>query len=121
MNQHKILVVEDEPIEGLALKERLEAMGYNVPEIIADGNEVIQAVLRHSPDLIIMDIRLDSFIDGVDAATRVRLIRDTPVIYLTAYSSEDMKSRAMKVEPVDYLLKPVKDSILESALEKVFG
>jgi CheY-like chemotaxis protein len=113
-----ILVVEDEPIVSMQLQESLEAMGHQVPAIIDSGDEVLRAVLAHKPDLILMDIKLRSFIDGVDAAKRVQLVCDVPVIYLTAYPSKGSQDRAMGTKPAAYLTKPISDKALGEQVER---
>jgi CheY-like chemotaxis protein len=113
-----ILVVEDEPIVGMQLQESLEGMGHHVPAIIDSGDEVLGAVLSHKPDLILMDIKLRSFIDGVDAASRVKLVCDVPVIYLTAYPSKGSQDRAMNTKPAAYLVKPINDKALAEQVDK---
>jgi len=112
-----ILVVEDEPIVGMQLQESLEGMGHSVPAVIDSGDDVLGAVMLHKPELILMDIKLHSFIDGVDAARRVKLIRKIPIIYLTAYPSQGSQDRAEKTEPAAYLVKPISDSELRKQVE----
>jgi two-component system, response regulator PdtaR len=114
-----ILIVEDEPIVGMQLQESLESMGHNVPAIVDSGDEVLGAVLANKPDLILMDIKLRSFIDGVDAAKRVKLVCDTPIIYLTAYPSKGSQDRALGTTPAGYLVKPVSDDALRDQIRKV--
>jgi two-component system, response regulator PdtaR len=113
-----ILVVEDEPIVGMQLQESLESMGHRVPAIIDSGDAVLGAVLTHKPDLILMDIKLRSFIDGVDAANRLKLVCDVPVIYLTAYPSKGSQDRAMSTKPAAYLVKPINDKVLSEQIDK---
>jgi CheY-like chemotaxis protein len=112
-----ILVVEDEPIVGMQLQESLESMGHRVPAVIDSGDEVLAAVLSNKPDLILMDIKLRSFIDGVDAASRLKLVCDVPVIYLTAYPSKGSQDRAMSTNPAAYLVKPINDKVLREQIE----
>jgi len=116
-----ILVVEDEPIVSMQLQESLEGMGHKVPAIIDSGDEVLRAVLTYKPDLILMDIKLRSFIDGVDAANRVRLVCDVPVIYLTAYPSKGSQDRALGTHPAAYLIKPVSDKALGEQIDKALS
>jgi CheY-like chemotaxis protein len=116
-----ILVVEDEPIVSMQLQESLEAMGHKVPAIIDSGDLVLSAVVAYKPDLILMDIKLRSFIDGVDAAKRVKLVCDVPVIYLTAYPSKGSQDRAMGTHPAAYLVKPISDKALGEQIEKALG
>jgi CheY-like chemotaxis protein len=68
-----------------------------------------------------MDIKLRSFIDGVDAANRVRLVCDVPVIYLTAYPSKGSQDRALGTHPAAYLIKPVSDKALGEQIDKALS
>ena len=112
-----ILVVEDEPIVGMQLQESLESMGYEVPPVLDSGDAVPRAVFTYEPDLILMDIKLRSFIDGIDAAKRIKLFRDIPVIYLTAYPSDSCQERALATAPAAYLVKPISDLALRKHIE----
>lgn len=116
-----ILVVEDESLVAMEIQEYLVDMGYSVPEIVSSGDMVLAACLRVKPDLIVMDIKLKSFIDGIDAAQRVRMIRDIPIIYLTAYATNDVYSRAKMTNPVAYLVKPLDEESLGREVRKVLG
>jgi two-component system, response regulator PdtaR len=116
-----ILVVEDEPIIAMELQESLESAGYNVPEIIRNADGVMQAVMKHNPDLLIMDIYLKSFIDGIDTAQRVKMIKQVPLIFLTAYPNDAIKKKAMSINPDAYLLKPISNEELHQHVEKVLG
>jgi len=106
MNKETILVVEDETIVGLELKEDLERLGYFVPEVLETGEAVVQAVARLQPDLMLMDIRLRGSLDGIEAAYQAKAEFDLPVIYLTAYSDPDTLRRAALTGPDAFLLKP---------------
>ena len=112
MEKRKILIVEDEGLAALEMQEFLEGQGYVVPALISTADRVVEEVAAHKPHLILMDIHLKSFIDGIDAAERVHFMQDIPIIYLTAYSDRVTKERAMKTRPVAYLEKPVKKETL---------
>jgi two-component system, response regulator PdtaR len=117
-----ILIVEDEPIVAMQLQESLESMGHAVPAIVDSGDEVLASVMARKPDLILMDIKLRSFIDGVDAAKRIKLVYDDiPVIYLTAYPSKGSQDRAMGTDPAAYLVKPINDNALREQIDRALG
>ncbi|MDA3958048.1 response regulator [Oceanispirochaeta sp.] len=116
-----ILIVEDEPIIGMELKESLEKLGYNVPEVIRNADGVMSGVIKNNPDLIIMDIYLKSFIDGIDAAQRVKMMKDTPIIFLTAYPNDSIRKKAMTIKPAAYLLKPIRGEELQMKIKEVLG
>ena len=121
MANQKILVVEDEPIVGLELRETLEKLGYTVPPVVDSGDAVLESTLRHSPDLVLMDIRLKSFIDGIDAAHRLKMMRNIPVIFLTAQAGDEIRFRAERVRPESYLVKPVEEEILHACIQKALA
>jgi two-component system, response regulator PdtaR len=121
MTEKTILIVEDEPIIGMELQESLEKAGYRVPEVVRNADSVMPAVIMNKPDLIIMDIYLKSFIDGIDAAQRVKMMKDTPIIFLTAYPNESIRRKAMTIKPAAYLLKPIHHEVLQKEIKKVLG
>ncbi len=106
MNKVRILIVEDEPILALELKEDLEARDYAITGIVSDGDMVMQAVLQQKPDIIIMDIKLFGFRDGIEAVDRVRGFFKTPILYLSSYPYSEVKERISKSHPAWYLEKP---------------
>ncbi len=112
-----ILVVEDEPLVGLEIQECLGRKGFVVPEVVDSGDRVLEACIAHKPDLILMDIKLKSFIDGIDAASRVKLLLNIPVIYLTAYSTQEVMNKAKGTEPAAYLTKPFDEEELVAAIK----
>jgi CheY-like chemotaxis protein len=117
----KILIVEDEPLVAMEIKENLERLGYIVVDIIASGDDVLGAVLRHKPDLVIMDIHLRSYIDGIDAATRLRMVSSAPVIYMTAYPAKSVEDRALHTKPAAYLEKPIDEDKLAIAIRQALA
>ena len=118
MKSKRILIVEDESVVALEMKEFLEARGYDVGKPVASANQVVEEVLKAKIDLILMDIHLKSFIDGIDAAQRVSLMKPIPVIFLTAYPNTTIKERALRTRPVAYLEKPVDMAVLSELIQK---
>ena len=117
MEDVKILVVEDEGIIGLNIKKKLKNFGYTVPAIVATGEEAIKMAEITFPDLILMDIRLKGDMNGVETAEKIRKNFDIPVIYLTAYSDDEVLEKAKKTEPYGYIVKPFKADDLRSNIE----
>lgn len=121
MIKETILVVEDEPLVGLEIKEDLENLGYIVPEIVTAGENVLPAVARHLPDLVIMDIRIDGAVDGIEAAYQMKAEFDLPVLYLTAYSDSQTLRRAAATGPDAFLLKPFSERELAANVEIILS
>ncbi len=115
----RILIVEDEPLVALELKETLEEAGFEVPQTVDTADQVLQAVTRDKPALILMDVRLRSFIDGIDVVSRMRLMSQVPVVYLTAYSTPEVLQRAESTHPAAFLIKPVEGAALVSTIRSI--
>lgn len=106
MSGESILVVEDETLVAMEIKEDLLAQGYRVPAVVSRGDDALEAVIRHRPDLVLMDIRIKGGMDGIEAARRIKEATGLPILYLTANSDEATLARAAITEPEAFLLKP---------------
>ncbi|GAB7081026.1 response regulator [Megalodesulfovibrio paquesii] len=113
----EIMIVDDERIVALDIKNTLERLGYKVPAICSTGEEAVAAAQELSPDLILMDIKLKGEMDGVRAAELIHTRQGTPIIFLTAYSDEKTLERAKLSEPFGYLIKPFEERELHSNIE----
>ena len=76
MIEAKVLVVEDDPIVAHVLQQQLVKLGYEVFGTAASGAQALRQVASAQPDLILMDIRIEGQIDGIETATRI--LRDHP-------------------------------------------
>src|SRR5471030_2496235 len=113
----RILIVEDERVVALDLSSTLEKLGYSVIGSVISGAEAIECAREQRPDLILMDIRLNGKLDGIDAAQEIHLFLNCPIIFLTAYSDEQTLHRAKQVMPFGYLVKPFKMLELRCTIE----
>jgi AmiR/NasT family two-component response regulator len=116
MDTANILIVEDESIIAMDIKNILEMKGFNIVGIAYSGKESIKLVKQHNPDIVLMDIILEGEIDGITAAEEIKSRYDTPIIYLTAHSDEKTLNRAKATEPYGYILKPVNENEMYSTL-----
>jgi AmiR/NasT family two-component response regulator len=117
MNQAQILIVEDERIVAADLEDTLVNFGYGVCGRAASGADAIEKAGAHQPDLILMDIKLEGEMSGIEAAAHIQQKWDLPVIYLTAYSDEPLLERATLTGPFGYLLKPFQSRELKASIE----
>ncbi|HEY0252231.1 MAG TPA: response regulator, partial [Kofleriaceae bacterium] len=113
----KILIVEDDRVVARDIAQQLERIGYTVIGTTARGDEAIELASTLRPSLVLMDIRLESSIDGIEAATQIRATGHVPVVFLTAYADDHTVARASVAEPYGYLLKPFEDSQLRTTVE----
>ena len=117
MNKQKILIIEDEIINAMNIKNTLEKRGYDVCDIGISTKEAITLTEKHNPDLILMDIILDGDKDGIDAIIEIKKKHDIPFIYCTANTNEQTLKKAKKTEPYGYIIKPINRKELESTVE----
>jgi len=120
MTKAKILIVEDELITAKAIRSALNSLGYDVLDIVTSGEEAIQKASGSQPDLILMDIKLDSEMDGIEAARQIKDRFNIPVVYLTAHADDATLERAKITDPFGYILKPFEDRELHVAIEIAF-
>ena len=102
----RVLIVEDESIVAMDLKNSLKILGYEVVGTAATGEEAIARANETRPDLVLMDIILKGDMDGVEASEVIRARHDIPIIFLTACADDMTLQRAKVTEPLGYLLKP---------------
>ncbi|MBD2441576.1 ATP-binding protein [Nostoc sp. FACHB-110] len=117
MNSVKILIVEDEQLVADDLRETLEHLGYIVPALVASGEEAITKAETLRPDLVLMDIRLEGKIDGIEASFAIQSRFNLPVVYLTANADRATLERAKASKPFGYIVKPFDERILATTIE----
>jgi CheY-like chemotaxis protein len=117
MNTARILIVEDDAILINHLEQTLIQIGYQISGLAATGEAAIEIALAQKPDAILMDIRLRSAMTGIQAAAEIHRQLDTPIIYLTAYTDEELLQQAKLTDAYAYLAKPVRDRELRASLE----
>jgi CheY-like chemotaxis protein len=113
----KILIVEDEEIVVLDIKNALESSGYVVAATANSGEDAIRKAMEVRPDLVLMDIVLKGGIDGIEAAEKIRALFNIPVIYLTAHTDEGTLRRAKVSQPFGYIVKPFRERDLHITIE----
>ena len=112
-----ILIVEDEGLIAADVQRKLQRLGYPAPSIAQSGVEALQRARSTPFDLVLMDIRLQGDLDGIATAQAMKDEFETPVIYMTAHADQETISRAKLTEPLGYVIKPVTDGDLRSAVQ----
>lgn len=116
MNAPRVMVVEDERIVALNLCSTLNKLGYRASPVASSGEEALRFISEQPPDIVLMDIRIDGGMDGIETASRIPLNLMVPVIYLTAYSDDETLGRAGATRPYGYLLKPFSERELNATI-----
>jgi two-component system, OmpR family, response regulator RegX3 len=100
----RIVVVEDEQSISDPLRSALEREGYGV-EVAATGAAALDAVRRHAPDVVLLDLMLPDM-DGRDVCRAIRSSSRVPIIMLTARGLEADRVVGLELGADDYLVKP---------------
>lgn len=117
----QIFIVEDDKLLSFVEERLVKKLGYKLAGKAANGEQAIEKVKEEDPDLIIMDVRLDGSIDGIEAMKEIRKFSSVPVIFLSGDSKDETKSRIQEVSNcVNYLVKPVNADDLRKPLKSVF-
>src|SRR5688572_2907862 len=118
----KVLIVEDETLVGIGIKAHLEKLGHTVVGQADDAAQALSMFQEHSPDLVLMDIRLDGAAtkdDGIELSTKLLAIRRVPIIIISAYSDDALHARAASAGVYGYLVKPVTREALAAQIAVV--
>ena len=116
----RVVIAEDEAIIRLDLKETLEEEGYEVVGETGRGDEAVDLVKEHEPDVAILDIKMPG-LDGLSAAREIAGERRAAVLILTAFSQRDLIEQARDAGALAYLVKPFQRGELIPAIEVAIG
>jgi two-component system, LytTR family, response regulator len=109
-----IIIIEDEKPAARLLQRKLEKLGYTIQTLLHSVEESIAWFNSNShPDLIFLDIQLS---DGLSFEIFNTIEVKSPIIFTTAY--DEYALRAFKLNSIDYLLKPIDEEELETAINK---
>lgn len=112
----KILVAEDSLIVNQHIKHALESGGHEVTSVYS-GKEAVKLASETIPDLILMDIMMETNSDGIDAAFEIKQSLDIPIIFLTALTDEPTIEKAKFSLPYGYVVKPFNEAELLSNID----
>lgn len=123
MQNAKILIVDDEPFNVDYLEQELDDLGYQTISAV-NGQEAIEKVKSESPDLVLLDVMMP-IMNGFTALGHLKadpMLRDVPVIIISAMSDLESIVKGVKLGAEDYLPKPFEPTLLQarisSSLEK---
>jgi two-component system, response regulator PdtaR len=111
----RIAVADDDAVMRQYYQTILPLLGHEVVAVAKNGRELVEGSTAARPDLIITDIKMGE-IDGIDAAAQVCQQFPLPVILVSAHHEAELLARASHEHMLAYLVKPVKQADLETAI-----
>lgn len=116
MAKKKVLIVEDEMIISLMLQQMVVQMDHEVVGKATTGEMAVQKALEARPEVILMDIRLQGKMDGIEAIIQIQKEINVSVIYITGNTDQMYKKRVKQTEFLDFLVKPITQHQLSHSL-----
>jgi response regulator NasT len=114
-SQRRVVVAEDESLIRMDIVETLRDKGFDVVGEAGDGNRAVELAFELKPDLMVMDIKMPD-LDGLSAAEKISELR-IPIVLLTAFSQQELVTRAAEVGAMAFLVKPFSPQDLLPAIE----
>jgi DNA-binding response OmpR family regulator len=111
-----ILIVEDDFLVGIMIKDALDKAGFNVVGIARNAEQANAKASQQLPNLAVMDIRLANGDNGIDAAVGLLQRFNLRCIFVTAQSDEESRTRANAAHPLGWLKKPFTQQALVCAV-----
>lgn len=115
----RIVIVEDELIIQEVHIDYLESMGYEVAATFESGEEAIEYFQQNTADLILMDLRLDGSLDGIETMFEIQKSSSIPVVYISGNSEDRNLQRAQMTNMKAFLSKPLNKKALTDVLKNI--
>ncbi len=112
----RVVVAEDEAIIRMDLRELLQEEGYEVVAECGRGDEAVELVREHRPDVALLDIKMPG-LDGISAAREISGDRLAAVVLVTAFSQRELIEEAGDAGVHGYVVKPFERHDLVPAIE----
>lgn len=112
-----ILIIEDDPVFAEQIKQSLLREGYSVSGIAVNLPTALESMKKHSPDLALIDIKLDGPEDGITTAKELLKLKWIPIIYITGDLLSKAVERSKSTFPAAFLEKPLRAKELSVQIE----
>ena len=106
MSKANILLVDDDTLIQQTINEILSYYDYTLVAAFTTGEQAILEVQKLKPDLILMDIELGGYLDGIETSSRIRSIYNCPILYITGLSDHETYERSKGTDPSWFIMKP---------------
>lgn len=115
----EILIVEDEGLVSMNTEMMLESLGHSVIGVLASAEEALELLQTVKPNMILLDIRLQGRMSGIELARKINASSDILIVYMTAYSDEDNIRDADTTRHMGILHKPFTPDQLRAKIDAV--
>ena len=116
MHQNKILVVDENRLATIKIKEKLEKFGYKILTATT-GKEAVKIAIENNPEIILINIQLTGKMSGIEAVKKIHSYHNIPIIYMTDYWDEEILEKVKLTNPYGFILKPLKISEINANIQ----
>ncbi len=96
-------------------------LGYNVIGIESTGEGAIKIARENKPDLVLMDIKLEGYLDGIQTAKQIIKFYDVKIIFISGYLSKKFREEITDIKSFGFVSKPVSEDEISLAIEMAFS
>lgn len=119
MANKKVLIVEDDQVIAYVHAYYAEQCGLEVTDCVESGEKALESIARNTPDAVLMDIRIEGEISGIDTAKKIREQLDIPIIFISGNSDARTQSEIIDDGKTYFLVKPIRPDDLHALLGKI--
>lgn len=120
VKMNKILILEDEVLVAIDLKEMLVSLGYDVL-MSHSAEEAMEQVKNEAPQLLICDINLGNGKNGFEFTSELQQLQSPPeIIYATAFSNNNYIEKAIELGALNYIVKPWNEQQIKVTIQMAF-
>lgn len=115
-----LIIVEDEYVIREGLRKTIDWSKYDCQliDVAKNGEEGLNLIIEKQPNLVIADIMMPK-LNGLEMIEKAKTVCDFDVIFLTSYSEFEYARKAIDLECIQYLLKPLDESQLKESIKKI--
>lgn len=115
--RHELLIVEDEGVTALHLREHMQKLGYKVTDVAGSGEQALRILEQRHPDLVLMDIRLAGDLSGTQTARIIDERFRIPVVYMTAHNDQATLEEINETGGYGFVTKPIREIDLHPVIQ----
>ena len=95
----RALIVEDEIFFALNLEADMQALGFDICDLAANGQQASRLAMSNHPDVVLMDINLEGGREGIEVARWLSKVCEAPIVFVTGYTDRDTVDRIHEQVP----------------------
>lgn len=117
----RAIIIEDDFIISLFLRNQLKKLNIEVVDIVDTGEGLIQSTNKHKPDLLLVDVELNGKLNGIEAVRNLSAENKPGLIFITGSPNGKNREQIRKLKPLALLGKPVSSKDLNEIIETVYS